>query len=104
MKGQTDEIDPQRKDLYEAVVIAEAFEEAETKAGFVIPEGYDLFEILKAVVTLHRAFRSERQRAGGEPKPIQEVIVNVIKSTSCLRKRRLRGRSPKPQPDPSRGK
>lgn len=52
--------DNNRRDLFEALSIADSFEEFQQKDGFLIPEGWDIHETLKAVVTLARHYRLER--------------------------------------------
>ena len=50
----------ENKELYEAITIAEMFEQNETKDGdFIIKDGWDLYSIIKALVTLFRVYKSK---------------------------------------------
>lgn len=60
--------DPVSRDLSEALMLAESFEEYQRGDDYLIPEGWDIRDTIHAVVTLARAYRGKlaRKIAAGE--------------------------------------
>ena len=91
--NQPDEPQPPQNqeshDLYDAIALAEMFEQSATDdGGYVIKEGWDLYDIIKSLITLFRAYkrkscaRTVHPPERTVPEPAQPVPVSVPASVS----------------------
>jgi len=79
-KEDEHEIPQGRRDLYDALIIADGFEANKKGEDYLIQEGWDLRDTIHALVTLAQAYRAERMRnnsKGLDIQPIESIVEEV---------------------------
>ncbi|HUW49376.1 MAG TPA: hypothetical protein VMW36_11590, partial [Patescibacteria group bacterium] len=66
------------KDLYQALVMADMFEEGRINSGYLIEEGWDLRDLIHGLVVLARAYKSGHLRKS--VKELEPAIIPPIES------------------------